>query len=223
MSFIVRLRRRREAWLAMLNRRLGRRRFSAQYFDRRFRVRDPWGYEWREYEAGKYQHTLAAVPRDRYATALEIACAEAVFTELLGPRVCDLLAVDISNTALKRARERTQHLHHVHFRNWDLFADPPLGRFDLIVCSEVLCFAERPAALTAAREKIVSMLAPGGDLVLTHLRIRSEHPGGWDADDLLFGADSIHPWFAEHPALEVLSASWNGLYAVTACRQKRSD
>ena len=49
---------------------------------------DPWGFETSEYERRKYDLTLAALPRRRYARALEPGCSIGVLTADLARR-CD--------------------------------------------------------------------------------------------------------------------------------------
>src|SRR5262249_10549827 len=98
---------------------------------------DPWRYA-SAYEQTKYEQTLSLLPAGRIGRALELACAEGHFTVQLASRVDDLVAADISRIALDRALERCGHLGNVHFARLDLTADELPGRFDLIVCSEVL-------------------------------------------------------------------------------------
>ena len=67
---------------------------------------DPWGLASSPYEAAKFDRTIAALSARRAAFALEVGCAGGVLTERLSA-VCDhLLAIDVSPTALERARQR---------------------------------------------------------------------------------------------------------------------
>jgi 2-polyprenyl-3-methyl-5-hydroxy-6-metoxy-1,4-benzoquinol methylase len=211
---------RRELWRAAVARLLGRRYFDEAYFERRFRVVDPWGFEHRAYEATKYARTLAALSRPRYSCALEMGCAEGVFTMQLAHHADALLAVDIADTALERARVRLRSIPHVRLQRHDVFADSLLGRFDLVVCSEVLCFAESSTALDDAIRRTLEMTIPGGEIVLTHLRIEREHRAGWDAADLLFGADSIHGRFARLAELEHVEHLVEEKYLIDTFRRR---
>ena len=67
---------------------------------------DPWGYETNPYETGKYAVTLRLLPRRRFRCGFEIGCSIGVLTRLLAERCDWLLAVDVSELSLARARER---------------------------------------------------------------------------------------------------------------------
>ena len=74
-------------------------------FEKLFQDRtDPWNYT-SSYEQTKYEQTLALLPTG-VDSALEIGCAEGHFTIQLAPRVKNLIACDISETALQRAAPR---------------------------------------------------------------------------------------------------------------------
>jgi peptidoglycan/xylan/chitin deacetylase (PgdA/CDA1 family)/SAM-dependent methyltransferase len=171
--------------------------FDRHYFERVFVARpDPWHYT-NAYEQTKYRQTLALVPSPAVETALEIGCAEGRFTQLLAPRVGNLTAADISEVALRRAAARCDGLQNVRFHRFDLLEDPVPGRYDLIVCSELLYFMGDRRGLSRAARKIARALAPGGHLVMTHSNLvvdEPEQPGfNWDFP---FGAKAIADTFA---------------------------
>ena len=147
---------------------------------------DPWDYETSAYEQGKYAATLAALPRARYRSALEIGCSIGVLTARLAGRCDALLALDHAPTALARARVRCRDLPWVTFRQMDVPADYPAGRFDLTLLSEVGYYWSWPD-LRAARARIVAGLAPGGHLLLVH----------WTPliDDAPLTGDEVHEEF----------------------------
>jgi 2-polyprenyl-3-methyl-5-hydroxy-6-metoxy-1,4-benzoquinol methylase len=204
---------------ARVARLFGRRYFTTEYFERRFEQPDPWGFEHREYERVKYQRTLDALPEQRYARILEIGCAEGLLTESLAERGTAVLATDVSERALSRARVRLADRRHVRFARSDVFADRLTERFDLVVASEVLCFAESLPMLDGAIERLTACIEPGGHVVLVHLRIATEHPTGWPPVDLLFGADVIHRRAASLPGLALLSEQWEDRYAISVYRR----
>src|SRR5262249_60699373 len=74
-----------------------------EYWNAIFAKEDPWNYA-SCYEQTKYRHTLELMPEPPIGRAIELGCAEGMFTEMLAPRVDHLLAVDISDVALERAR-----------------------------------------------------------------------------------------------------------------------
>lgn len=54
------------------------------YFDVRYAADpDPWNFAGSPYERDKYAATLAALPRERYASALEVGCSIGVLLSLI--------------------------------------------------------------------------------------------------------------------------------------------
>jgi SAM-dependent methyltransferase len=127
---------------------------------------DPWGFETSDYEARKYDATVAALAGRRYASALEVGCSIGVLTERLAEHADTLLAIDVAPAALERARTR---LPHVAFERREIPEEFPAGPFDLIVCSEVLYYLDLPA-FDAALDAIDDALEPGGTLLAVHWR-----------------------------------------------------
>src|SRR6266481_8183661 len=76
---------------------------------------DPFDFETTAYEAAKYQHTVAILPRDRYQQGIEIGCSIGVLTSRLAEKCDQLLGIDISGRALERARARCAELPGVKF------------------------------------------------------------------------------------------------------------
>jgi peptidoglycan/xylan/chitin deacetylase (PgdA/CDA1 family) len=181
---------------------------------------DPWRYT-SAYEQGKYEQTLALAARSRSRRALELGCAEGHFTHQLAPRVGSLRACDISLIALDRARRRCAGQPNVTFAYHDLFADPIEGRFDLIVCSEVLYYAGDRERLAHAVEAIAGALAPRGRLVSAHANVLAEDPAAPGFDwDVPFGARTIAEAFAA-AGLELERERSNPLYRLQSLRPQR--
>ncbi len=127
---------------------------------------DPWGFTDRWYEERKRALTLAALPERRYATAFEPGCSIGVLTEGLAARCDDLLAWDVSPTALAAAAARLAGTA-VRLEQRSLPRDWPDGRFDLVVLSELLYYlADDDLRTVAARA--VEAVAPGGTLLSIH-------------------------------------------------------
>lgn len=204
---------------ARVARLFGARHFTPEYFERRFERPDPWGFEHRDYEREKYARTLNAIPPRRYARVLEIGCAEGLLTQSLADVGDHVMGTDVSERALARARARLAARPHVRFERADVFADPIAERYDLVIASEVLCFAESQQMLDAALARVAGCLEDGGYVVLVNLRIGPEHPGGWPPGDLLFGADVIHRRAAGTAGLALVSESWEDRYAISLLRR----
>lgn len=140
------------------------------YFERIYAAaEDPWGFQTSAYEARKYDRTLAALGERRFERALEIGCSIGVFTARLAPRCVELVAVDVSAAALRRARRRLAGAANVRIEHRTLPQEMPGGTFDLIVASEVLYYWSRDV-LDAGIDSIEARLRPGGLLVAVHWR-----------------------------------------------------
>ena len=169
-------------------RRLGLGPWSRAYFERRFAVRDPWSYETSEYERTKYRRTLEAIAPVAGEQILEIGCAEGVFTAWLAERGAHVLAVDICERALVRAKHRCAQWPEARFACCDIACGPPLqGSFDVVLCAEVLYYLHHHG-LCLARDRLVSALRPAGRVVLVHP---------------VKDAARTHPIFASHPSLRM--------------------
>ncbi len=175
-------------------------------------ARDPWSFE-TDPVAGhhRFNRELALLEAvrggRRFTRALEVGCAEGMFTQRLAPLCGELLAVDISPVALARARARGAWGSHVRFANWDLRADPVPGRFELVVVEGVLdCFCQ-PWALRAARDALVTALVPGGYLLAGNPRGTSIIEDAWWGRYLRRGGKWIDAYLAEHPCLSVESSA----------------
>ncbi|WP_139924627.1 class I SAM-dependent methyltransferase [Hymenobacter sp. DG01] len=130
---------------------------------------DPWGFETSPYEHDKYRTTLRALPRPQYTNALEIGCSLGVLTEQLAARCGHLLAVDVAEAALARARQRCAHLPQVELRQLRIPEEfpPRQQQFDLILVSEVGYYWS-PADLARSSDLMLQALPAGGHLLLVH-------------------------------------------------------
>ncbi len=138
------------------------------YFDEVYRANeDPWGFETSPYEREKYAATLAALPRPQYAQAFEIGCSLGVLTAQLAPRCGQLLAVDVADAPLQKARQRCAALPQVSFELLRVPEEYPTRQFDLVLLSEVGYYWSAPD-LAKAIELIVNSLTPQGQLLLVH-------------------------------------------------------
>jgi len=169
------------------------------------RSRDPFRLESRWYERRKRAVTLAALERELYPSALELACAEGALTEALLERCDRLLALDGSRTAVRRASERLAFRPGVTVQHAVLPGQLPPGPFDLVVMAEVGYYLVR-TELDALVLGCASILADRGELLVVHWRHASdEYPSDGDrvherAHELLDGelehlVEVTHPDF----------------------------
>ncbi|KAA9325291.1 methyltransferase domain-containing protein [Hymenobacter busanensis] len=157
------------------------------YFDDVYRANaDPWHFETSPYEHAKYADTLAALPRPRYERAFEIGCSLGVLTAQLASRCGHLLAVDVSEAALMRARQRCAALPQVRVQRLQVPDAFPAGHFDLILLSEVGYYWDEPTLHRAANAMLAAMPA-GAHLLLVH----------WtpEVHDYPLTGDEVHDYF----------------------------
>ena len=135
---------------------------------------DPWQVD-SPYERRKRALTLASLPREHYAAALEVGCSVGALAVDLARRCDHLLALDASPTAVELARRRTAAIPHLDVRRALVPDDWPAGRFDLVSISEVGYFLS-PGQLAEVVELALESLTEDGHLLLCHWR---HQPVGW--------------------------------------------
>jgi LmbE family N-acetylglucosaminyl deacetylase/SAM-dependent methyltransferase len=157
---------------------------SRGYFEKLYERRDdPWSFETRWYEKRKRAVTMAALPEDKFGTALELGCSIGLLTEALADRCGELLAVDISAAAVKRARKRLEGKAGVTIKRRDVASEFPRGRYDLVVLSEVGYYLDEHS-LDDLIDHITSGLVAGGTLIACHWRHAVE--------DYPLSGDTVH-------------------------------
>ncbi len=164
------------------------------YFDDLYRAdSDPWNFETSDYEASKYAATIAALPKPRYQSALEIGGSIGVLTEKLADRCDSLLSIDVSQLAQNQAIQRCQHLPQVHFQIMRVPEQFPEQPFDLILVSEVGYYWSWDD-LRSSQQHILNQLEPGGHLLLVHWTLYAkDYPlSGDDVHDAFFELSPTH-------------------------------
>src|SRR4051794_24887927 len=138
------------------------------YFEQLYaRDPDPWRFATSDYEREKYAATLEALPPGRFIRAFEVGCSIGVLTRQLASRCDTLLAVDVSQTALRQAEARCEDQPWVEFAAMNVPGEWPEGQFDLILFSEVLYYLGIGGIHDAAHRTLQS-LAPGGSVILVN-------------------------------------------------------
>jgi SAM-dependent methyltransferase len=110
------------------------------FFEDLWKKGDPWKFESSDFERAKYETELAKLRGRRYFRVLEIGCGAGHFTRSLVRFTDQIVALDISPTAIARAR--TTGLRSVDFKvanimDYNLRAEGP---WDLIVMNETICY-----------------------------------------------------------------------------------
>jgi predicted TPR repeat methyltransferase len=103
---------------------------------------DPWAIESSEYERDRCAHLLRMLGGRRYARMLEIGCGAGYLTRLLAPYADQVVALDVSQTAIDRARALGACRTGVEFRVANVMDYKPQvdGPWDLIVFSDTMCY-----------------------------------------------------------------------------------
>ena len=128
---------------------------------------DPYALSTGVGEDRKYAFTLSLCGDGPFRRALEIGCSIGLFTVMLAPRCEQLLAVDISQMAVDRARIRAADFPQATFQRLSMPLEWPSGPFDLIVCSDVLYYWPEQD-LRRALPTIANLLMPAGRFVAVH-------------------------------------------------------
>lgn len=124
--------------------------------------------------------------------ALEIGCGEGKITHYLVAKVEQITACDISDIAIKRAREINQGNPKIEYRTIDIVSEDIAEKYDLIFCSEVLYYLNLQQ-LKSTIQKIINLLNWNGKLLLLHSRSLKDDTDGLELKE--FGAKTIHEMF----------------------------
>ena len=183
------------------------------YFDALYAADpDPWRFAQSDYERHKYAATLAALPRSRYTSALEVGCSIGVLTRQLAPRCETLLSLDVAEAALAQARARCADFAGVSFIRARVPHAWPSGRYDLIMLSEVVYYLDA-ADVAVLANKVCASFEPGGDIVLVHWLGETNYPLSGDAAAEAFmavasaGSRVLHQQRSDAFRLDVLRAN----------------
>ncbi len=184
--------------------------------NRDFSQADPWHYTTNSFEILRHRREAEMLDGvrgiNRFGCALEIGCAEGVFTGILADRCDSLLATDFSEVALARARQRRQWDEHVTFAQMDLRTDSLPGVFDLIVAIHVVEYIKNPLSLRRVRDRLVRGLRIGGYLLIGSCTGDNDFRESlWWSRYMLRGGQRINAFVAAHPELTVVDASINPL------------
>lgn len=106
-----------------------------------YKIGDPWNMD-SDLEQFRFERTNRIIRAQfpQVGSLLEIGCGEGHQSEVLRPLCTSLHGIDVSATAVERAKAR---LPDASFAACDIFAQPwgrERGRFDLVVAAEVLYY-----------------------------------------------------------------------------------
>jgi O-antigen/teichoic acid export membrane protein/SAM-dependent methyltransferase len=184
---------------------------------------DPWGYVATSREQSRFRvaldHLRREAPAGGFDRALEVGCAEGIFTALLAEHARSVLAVDNSGIALERAARRCSGIANVDVARWDLRHDPIPGQFSLVVVMDVLDCFYRPSDLRSALAKVVASVEPGGHLLFsTKLQNETIEHAPWTRW-LVRGASALTAYVARGPDLELVASERSEQHVVSILRR----
>jgi 2-polyprenyl-3-methyl-5-hydroxy-6-metoxy-1,4-benzoquinol methylase len=129
---------------------------------------DPWNCATSTYETLKLQRTAdAVVDLGPTGAVLDLGCGEGLLAEALGARGLSVCAIDISPSAIRRARERCAPYPQVQCIAGNILAGAVSGRFEVIVMAEVLYYLGVGPRRRAICARLVDTLADAGHVVVT--------------------------------------------------------
>ena len=150
------------------------------FFDDLWSGGDFWAIESSPYESGRHAALAAAVSDSRYGRTLEIGCGAGAFTRRLTDVSDEVLGLDISEAAIRRARDAglptSVRLEVANVIHYDLRAAPP---WDLVVMAETIYYLGwlYPFFDVAwLASELFLATAPGGRLLLSNTEGECDDP-----------------------------------------------
>ncbi|GAA2060079.1 SAM-dependent methyltransferase [Williamsia deligens] len=161
------------------------------YFDAMYGAGpDPWGFEQHWYEKRKRDLTVAALPRARYADALELGSSTGVLSEVLLDRCERLTCVELHPRGVETARRRlAAAADRVRLEVGDIVTWRPSRHHDLVVVSEVLYYLA-DEDLDSVMTWLADCSRAGATLVAVHFR----HP----VPEHVRSGDDVHEHLRRH-------------------------
>ncbi len=160
---------------------------------------DAWRYTENPFERTRFARIIDVLDGLVIDNALEVGCAEGHLTRLLAGCVQRLLACDIVDTALARARRHCADLENVRFLNIDVRSRWPDETFDLLIYSDVLYYFSKPEVRRVLRAS-AEHIRIGGHLLFAnewHDHYRWKTPPTYIMDQL-GGSPLWQPVFRRH-------------------------
>jgi SAM-dependent methyltransferase len=149
---------------------------AERFFEEHWRKDDVWSFDSSPWEQKRFARLEQIVSGRRYRRALELGCGAGHFTERLLPLVDALVGVDISPTAVEKARARiagSPHAAPAELRVGDVMELELRreGPFDLVVLSETVYYLgwlHSFFKVAWLARDVYEAMAPGGRLLLAN-------------------------------------------------------
>ena len=157
------------------------------------RTDDPWDFRTSDYEARRLAAVAAALPRARYASALELGCGNGELARRIASLCKAYTGLDAVPVALRAARAAVPGGRFVEgFLPCDLPAAPGGRGHDLVLLSEVLYFLAPDAVRDLAAR--IDRAWPGADVVTATWRGSTGHALGGEDAFAVFADATLRSW-----------------------------
>jgi ubiquinone/menaquinone biosynthesis C-methylase UbiE len=115
---------------------------AQRFFEDIWSREDAWNFDTSSFEKARFNALIGVLQDRHYAKVLEIGCGAGAFTAKLARLSEHIIALDISLTAIEKARQRFGALQHVSFRTGNVMEVDVVedGPFDPIVFTETICY-----------------------------------------------------------------------------------
>ena len=163
---------------------------------------------------------LEASQTHRFQSAVELGCAEGIFTSRLAPMCVNLLGLDFSEVALTRARKRLAGYPGVAFRRWDMRHDGLFELFDLVVAMGVLTSLYRPGDVRRTADTVIESVNSGGFLLFSDVRQSRVFEQAWWGRYVLRGGEQIRRLLSRDPRLEIVASADTKSHVFALYRRK---
>jgi len=164
-----------------------------KFFDGMFCNEDPYKALTKEYESVKFGWVLDCVKDRLHPEALELGCAEGLMTVMLSPYCGKVLGVDISSTAIKRAKEKREE-GNVSFERANVVEFKPAKTYDLLVSVDMAYYLGQEHSWEHMEEELsrwASWLNDGGRLILLNGYNEVTHDKDWLGPHVMEGYRKI--------------------------------
>jgi 2-polyprenyl-3-methyl-5-hydroxy-6-metoxy-1,4-benzoquinol methylase len=149
---------------------------------------------------------LEASRRARFASAVELGCAEGIFTQRLAPMCDAILGLDFSEIALERAKKRLPGNAGVTFRHWDMRNEALTGKYELVVAMGVITSLYRPGDVRRMCNALVDAIEPNGFLLFSDVRQSRVFEDAWWGRFVLRGGEQIRRLLSRDARLDLVAS-----------------
>lgn len=143
--------------------------WSAAEFERRYAAvaKDAWGYHASEMHRGRADRILAVLAGGTPRRLLELGCAEGFLTRRLAELAAAVVACDLSERAVERAKQHCAGLGNVQLLAVDVRQRLPEGNFDVCLASDVLYYLS-PAEIVSLAGRLRQQMPTGARLIFAN-------------------------------------------------------